>query len=437
MIKIIELSSCEPEQLKLINDRAALDIAEVREQTQQIIDDVKSRGDDALVELTRKFDDKDFTKSRLIVTKEEINKAYKTVPKSTISHIRDQISLARKFHNAQLERVPNWEAEIEPGIIAGERWTPVPSCGLYVPGGKNPFPTVQQILAIPASIAGCPRIISCMSPRGENHEVLIAAHECGVEEIYRVSGAHAIAAMAYGTETIKPIDLIAGPGSPYVTAAKIIVQEKVAIDMPAGPSEAIMLADNWVPKDFTLIKKSMFLAADILARAEHGPDSAGVMVTDSMELAKLTAKQIEVQFEQRKRKEHIKEALARYSAIIVTRNMDEAIDFTNNYAPEHLELLTEDPRQTLAKVKHAGSVFLGLYNPVAAGDYASGVNHILPTGGWAKRSSAVSVWTFLKRVQFSDVSEKGLSRIQPIVDCIADVEGLDAHRFSVDIRLLG
>jgi histidinol dehydrogenase len=204
--------------------------------------------------------------------------------------------------------------------------------------------------------------------------------------------------------------------------------------MPAGPSEAIILADESTEPGIDLKLKARYCAADLLARAEHGPDSAGVIVTNSLELAKYAQAEVQEQFEQLSRQDYIKTALATYSAIIVTKNIEDAIEFTNDYAPEHLEVLTKDPTATLAKIEHAGSAFLGYFNPVATGDYATGINHVLPSSGWARQTSAVAVWTFMKRVQYSNLTRDGLKRLQPIVQTIATVEGLDAHKNSVDIR---
>lgn len=434
MISIFDLTTSSPQDIERIKNRAQTDIAAVQDHVRQIIADVRKYGDDALLRYTREYDTPDFNRNRLVVSESDFEEAYRRVPASVVATIKEQIALSVAFHTEQRNRICGWESEIEPGIIVGEKWTAIDQVGLYVPGGKNPFPTVQQILAVPARLAGCPRIVACISPRGDNFEVLVAAREAGIRELYRVSGAQAIAAMAYGTETIRAVDLIAGPGSPYVTAAKILSQERVAIDMPAGPSEAIILADESIAVGSSLEDKARYCAADILARAEHGPDSAGVLVTNSRSLAELTALEITKQAGTLSRKSYIETALATYSAIVVTPSVSEAISFTNEYAPEHLELLCERPREVLAQIRNAGSVFLGEYNPVAVGDYASGVNHILPTGGWAKRSSAVGIWTFMKRVQYSELTKQGLARLRPIVETISDIEGLDAHKRSVTIR---
>ena len=243
--------------------RANEDIEKIKPKVEEIIATVRKEGDQALVKFTRQWDDPDYDISRLKVTKADIEEAYANTSEEIKKSIKEQISLSKRFHELQKARIPAWEQELENGIVVGEKWTPISKVGLYVPGGKNPFPTVQQILAVAARTAGCPRIVSCISPRGKGYEVLIAANECGLTEIYRVGGAQAIAAMAYGTETIAPVELIAGPGNPYVTAAKIICQAKVAIDMPAGPSEAIILADGSTPPHMDLKTKASYCAADV------------------------------------------------------------------------------------------------------------------------------------------------------------------------------
>jgi histidinol dehydrogenase len=435
MINIYELEKMSEAQLNTVMTRANQDIESVKSKVEKIIEQVKLEGDQALVRFTKEWDDPDYDQTKLQVTQADINEAYKNTPLATIKHIKEQIRLSKQFHETQKQQITDWQKEIEKGIIVGEKWTPINQVGLYIPGGKNPFPTVQQILAVAAKSAGCQRIISCISPRGKGYEVLIAANECGITELYRVGGAQAIAAMAYGTQTIKPVNLIAGPGSPYVTAAKILCQSKVSIDMPAGPSEAIILADATTPPQFDLSTKAKYCAADILARAEHGPDSAGLLLTDSGELANLTKLEIEKQFRHLSRQEYIEKALSTYSAIIITSSMNEAIQFTNQYAPEHLEILTENPEDTFKQIENAGSAFLGYYNPVAAGDYATGINHVLPACGWARQTSPVGVWTFMKRVQYSSLDKAGLERLLPIVQTISKVEGLDAHRRSLEIRL--
>jgi len=434
MIAIHLLNTIDESSLKKLMKRAHEDIDRIKPAVEKIIDAVRKEGDAALVRFTKEWDDPDYDASRLRVTADDIKEAYRETDPVIVERIKQQIALSRRFHEVQKSQISGWSKELEKGITVGEKWTPIDEVGLYVPGGKNPFPTVQQILAVAAKAAGCKRIVSCISPRGKGYEVLIAANECGMTEIYRLGGAQAIAALAYGTASIAPVSLVAGPGSPYVTCAKILCQAKIAIDMPAGPSEAIILADGSTPAEFDLETKARYCAADILARAEHGPDSAGLLVTDSQKLADLTKIEIEKQFQTLSRQKYVQEALATYSAIIVTPSMKEAIEFTNKYAPEHLEILTENPDSTLENIHNAGSAFLGYYNPVATGDYATGINHVLPSCGWARQTSPVGVWTFMKRVQYSSLTREGLERLVPIVQTIADVEGLDAHKRSVEIR---
>ncbi len=434
MINVYQLSQMDKGELLRLKRRSRADISNVRNKVEAVIAKVRAHGDDALVSYTREFDDPQFTIKRLRVSEEDIRTAYKKTDQHVIEKIKEQISLSKRFHSLQKLHIPNWEAEIEDGILVGEKWTPIDNVGLYVPGGKNPFPTVQQILAAPAKIAGCRRLVSCISPSGDNFAVIIAANECGVDEIYRASGAQAIAALAYGTETIRPVEIIASPGSPYVTAAKLLCQEQVAIDMPAGPSEVLILADETLADGLTLAAKADYCAADLLAQAEHGPDSAVLLVTTSQQLAELTKSAVEKQYKLLSRQDYMATALETYAAIIIVESMQEAIDFSNDYAPEHLEILTADPKSILTSIQHAGSVFLGYYNPVPAGDYATGINHTLPTSGWARQMSPVAVWTFMKRVQYSQLNKKALRRLQPIVQTISQVEGLDAHQYSVDIR---
>jgi histidinol dehydrogenase len=433
MIRIFNLREISPDERATLMTRAQLNVADARADVTRIIAEVRAGGDEALVACTRRYDDEAFSLDRLVVSERDFEEAYRATPPKVIAQIREQIRLSRRFHKIQRAQIRDWCEEVEEGFRYGEKWTPIDSVGLYVPGGKNPFPTVQQILAVAALEAGCPRIVSCISPRGNNYEVLIAACELGLKEVYRVSGAQAIAAMAYGTGTIAPVELIAGPGNPFVTAAKVLCQDRVAIDMPAGPSEAVIIADGSCGV-ISLARKARYCAADLLARAEHGPDSAGVLVTDSMELAELTVREVMRQFEGLSRKEYIRAALSLYSGIVVAAHREEMFEFTNEYAPEHLELLVDDADEALSQIRNAGSVFLGYFNPVAVGDYASGVNHVLPTGTWAKRTSPVGVWTFMKRVQYSELNRDALGSLQDTVATIADVEGLDAHRRSVDIR---
>jgi len=423
MIKIYNLAEV-PEKIML---RSRVDIDAVKPKVAEIIRNVRERGDEAVLEYTEKFDKVKLSIEQLRVSESDIKEAYENVPSATIDEIKKQIALSRKFAEADFSNITKtWQVELVKDSYGGLKTTPIEEVGLYVPGGKNPFPTVMQILAVPAKIAGCRRIVAVINPKEKQYETLVAADLCNVDEVYRLGGAQAVAALAYGTETIKQVSKIIGPGNPYVTAAKLLCFGQVDIDMPAGPSEALIIADENA--------NPAWLASDILARAEHGPDSAAVCVVPSKELAQKVQDKVEKQKSERTRGSYIDTALDNYSAIVISNDFEKTIEFANKYAAEHLELQVENPEALLPGIKNAGSVFLGYYNPVAVGDYASGVNHILPTGQWAKMFSPVSVSTYLKKIQFSKVTKEGLGALRSIVDTIATVEGLDAHRESVDIR---
>jgi len=425
MIKIYELGKMTGTERERIMQRSVSDTSEAEGKVEEIIDNVRKNGDKALIEYKQQFDGVEVANLR--VTEDEFDEAFKIIDPGLLARIKDQIKWSSSYHRNQISKT--WQTELEKGVTAGQKTTPIESVGLYVPGGRATYPTVMQVLGVPAGIAGVPRIVAVTPPNEEGGlapAILAAAKLAGVTEVYKVGGAQAIAALAYGTESIKPVKKIVGPGNIYVTAAKLKVFGRVAIDMPAGPSEAIILADKYAnPK---------YCAIDILARTEHDPNAAGVLVTDSMELAKATAKEVEIQFQKLNRREIMKEALSKYCAIMVTKNMDEAIRFTNDYAPEHLELMVRDPWDALNRIENAGSVFMGDYAPVAVGDYATGTNHILPTGGYAKMFSPVSVSDFQKKTEFQYLTKEGLKNLEPIVSKISDIEGLDAHGESVRIR---
>ncbi|MGH7870052.1 MAG: histidinol dehydrogenase, partial [Candidatus Dormibacteraceae bacterium] len=346
-----------------------------------------------------------------------------------------QIGISRTFHEAQ-RRPESWVVETAPGVEVGQLMRPLDSAGLYVPGGRATYPTVMQILAVPAAVAGVPRIVACTPPHSESNGeigppdvVLAAAALAGVHEVYRIGGPAAVAALAYGTETVAKVDKILGPGNVYVQAAKLLVFGEVGIDQIAGPSEVLILADETA--------NPVHVAADLLAQAEHDPKAAVVLVTWSRSLAEATQREVERQLALAPRREVIAEALASFGLIVVTKNELEAIAFTNDYAPEHLEVLTSTPRELLPKLKHAGSIFLGDYAPVAVGDYASGSNHVLPTGQAARFFSPVSVESYLKASQFQMLTKQGLEGLSEIITTLAELEGLPAHAASVRVRFEG
>ncbi len=426
MLKIYNWSKTDKQAKKIIMDRAMFDISSIQEYVAEWIDIIKNEGDAGILKYTRQFDNKNFELKNLKVTKKDIANAYKKVHPKIVEVMKRQISIARQnaLSKAKQETVLK---SFVPGVQVGYKTTPIESAGLAVPAGQVPLPTVMQILAVTAKAAGVARVVACFPPTGDYPEMLIAADLAGVDEIYRVGGIAGVAAMAYGTETIKPVLKIAGPGSIYTQAAKMLVFGKVVIDMVAGPSEAVILADEYA--------NPTYCAADILARAEHAPDASGVLITYSKKLAKETKKEVERQIKYLSRSEVIKQSLDKYSCAIVVRDLQEAIDLTNDYSPEHLEIQTKDPFAILPEIKNAGSIFLGENAPVAIGDYASGANHILPTGNWPKMASAVSVETFQKSSEIQYLTREGLQNLEEIVDVISGIEKLDAHWNSVNVRI--
>ena len=427
MIKIYFWDKTPLRDKERIMKRGQADMEGISQYVARIMKDVRENGDKSVVSYTRKFDNPNFTAEQIRVSKEDIKKAYRAVDQKIISAMKEQIRISSIYAQAEKDRiVMDWNIESVQGVVTGLRYTPIESVGLYVPAGKASLPVVAQILVVPAKIAGVIRKVVCFPPTGELPEMIVSADMAGADEIYRVGGVQAISALAFGTETIKPVRFIAGPGNSYVQTAKLQVFGKVGIDMLSGPSEALILADKYAhPK---------YLAADILARCEHGSDSAGVMVTDSIDIARETLKEVARQAPLLERQEHIQKALERYSAIIVVHSLEEMIEFADEYGPEHLEVQVKNARALLTRLKNAGSIFLGEYAPVAAGDYASGTNHCLPTGTAPKFASPVGVRMFLKTSGYQELTRDGLKRLMPIIETLSDVEGLSAHKRSVQIR---
>ena len=427
MIKIYQWNKTSARDKERIMSRSQADMESIKPYVAGIIKAVRSRGDRAIVQYTRKFDNPRFTADMIRVGAADIKKAYKMTDAKVLRTMREQIKISSTYAKTERAKlVADWKIETTKGVTTGSRLTPIESVGLYVPAGKAPLPVVAQILSVAAKAAGVPRIVVCFPPTAGNYEIIVSAIEAGATEVYRVGGVQAIAALAYGTETIQPVNFIAGPGNPYVQAAKLQVFGRVGIDMLSGPSEALIMADK--------TSNPVYLAADILARCEHGSDSAGVVVTDSIAIAKQTLVEVKRQAPTLKRQKYIQDALTRFSAIIVVRSLKEMIDFANDYSAEHLEVQTKDPRALLPKLQNAGTIFLGDYAPVAVGDYASGTNHCLPTGVAPKFASPVGVRMFMKASGYQYLTKEGLKKLKPIVEVLSDVEGLDAHKRSVQIR---
>jgi len=409
-----------------IIERPSIDAAQLNDNVRDIIDEIIAGGDAAIKKITLQFDRVSI--NELKVTAEKIAAAENLLTpglKTAIQLAKVNIEI---FHNSQIQKVER--IETMPGVWCWRKSVGIEKVGIYIPGGSAPLFSTVLMLGIPAKIAGCKEVILCTPPneQGEiNPAILYAASLVGVTAIYSVGGAQAIAAMAYGTATIPKVHKIFGPGNQYVTAAKQLVQQNgIAIDMPAGPSEVCVWADeNAIPS---------FVAADLLSQAEHGPDSQVILVANNKAIVSAIQLEIDLQLSALPRKDFATKALANSKAIILS-NQDQAIDLINAYAPEHLILSVDNALQIADKIINAGSVFIGNYSPESVGDYASGTNHTLPTNGYAKVYSGVSLDSFVKKITFQQLTERGLMNIAPTVIEMAEAEGLQAHSNAVSVRL--
>ncbi|HRS18171.1 MAG TPA: histidinol dehydrogenase [Bacteroidales bacterium] len=393
---------------------------------QEIMEQVKNNGDAAVLRYSQQFDNPNVNK--LEVSFAEIEAAQHSISPDLKHAIVTAIKNIQTFHERQ-EEIPS-VTETMYGVKCWRKSVPIEKVGLYIPGGSAPLFSTILMLAIPAKIAGCKEIIVCTpeSKQGGIHPaILYAAQQAGVTKIFRIGGAQAIAAMAYGTETIPQVYKIFGPGNQFVTKAKMMAaMQGIAIDMPAGPSEVMVIADDTA--------EPAFIAADLLSQCEHGADSQSILVTNSMTIAHKTKEEVDKQLSQLTRKELASSSL-QHSKIIVFDDMNHAVELMNEYAPEHLILSVQAPFQFSKKVINAGSVFLGNYSPESAGDYASGTNHTLPTNGYAKAYSGVSLDSFVKKITFQEITQEGLQTLGPIIETMAAAEMLDAHKNAVRIRL--
>jgi len=415
--RLKELDSAKREALL---ERSKVDVSRVRGDVEGILEDVYENGDRALRRYTEQFDG--VRLDDLKVSEREFKEALASVEPEFLVALKEARGNIEDFHRKQSQG--GWEHEKD-GIKLGQLVRPIGSVGCYIPGGRASYPSTVLMTVIPAVVAGVERIV-CVSPPGKdgkvNRYVLAACRTAGIGEVYKVGGAQAIGALAFGTESVPRVDKIFGPGNIYVTAAKIEVSRSVAVDMPAGPSEVLIVADGSAEVEF--------IAWDMVAQAEHDENAIAVLVTSSEKLASEVKKRIEG-IEKNKAAE---EALDRNGGILITNSVEEAIEFANDYAPEHLVICTEDARKMLAEVKNAGSVFLGSYSPVACGDYASGTNHVLPTMGFARSYSGLSVHDFVKFISYQEIGKGGLKRLEKTVTTLAEREGLEAHAESVKKR---
>ncbi len=429
-IQFWELNRLSVEQRNKIMRRAEQDIRELLPLAQSVIDRVRTEGDNAVVDFARQFDAPNFTADMLRAKPEDFAMARKEVSPEVIHAIEQAHDNIQCFHKEQMPE-PMWFMEVKPGIMAGEKVTPIASVGLYVPRGKGAFPSVMLMLATPSKVADVPRIVVVTPPKPDgtpDAASLVAAEICGIDEVYVVGGMQAVAALAYGTASIPKVDKVIGPGSSYVSAAKRLLYGTIDVGLPAGPSESIILTDEHADPRLA--------ALDLLVEAEHGPESAAILVTHSREVAEKVLAVLPSYIAELPewRQQFITNVLANYGGVMLTNSLDESIQFVNDYAPEHLEVLTAEPFITLNKIHNAGEILLGQMTPIPTANYCLGLNAILPTGGFARSFSSVSVWDFLKRSGIGYLSREGYERLQGITTTLADYEGFPAHAMAIRKR---
>lgn len=400
---------------------------DVRDAVATIVADVEARGDDALFDLTARFDGFDLKARGLAITSEEIDEACAVVAPETMTALEVAAKRIQAFHSKQLPQ--DLDYVDEDGVRLGQAWLPVSGAGLYVPGGLASYPSSVLMNAIPAKVAGVERIVMVVPTPGDtlNPLVLAAAKLAGVHEIYRVGGAQAVAALAYGTDTIAPVDKIVGPGNAFVAEAKRQVFGKVGIDSIAGPSEILVIADNKTDP--------RWIAADLLSQAEHDQVAQSILITDDLVYARMVAAAVEDHLASLERRDIALASWRDFGAIITVNSLDDAVPLANRLAAEHLELVMDNAEDYRKKIKNAGAIFLGRHTPEAIGDYVAGPNHVLPTARTARFSGGLSVYDFMKRTTFVECSEDGFSKIGPAAVTLANEEGLGAHALSVTIRL--
>ena len=429
-MNILSWNDISQEKKEQILRRAEMDITANMKVATEVSEDVRKRGDDAIVDYTAKFDRVVMDKSRIKVTAQEIEDGYNRLDEKTREAIAYAAKNIRDFHEKQLPE-EMWFTEVDKGLLVGEKTTPIVDVCLYVPRGKGSFPSVLLMLGIPAVVAKVPQIVVVTPPneKGEVDDAILAAAKIiGIENIYKVGGIQAVAAAAFGTQTIPKCHKIIGPGNSYATAAKRVLASYIDAGLPAGPSEAIILADEHADPHK--------VALDWMIEAEHGPDSAALLVTHSRELVDKVIPIMEKQLEKisEKRREFIKTNYSTYGGVILTDSLEQSIDFVNEYAPEHMEVMTENPFEVLPKIKNAGEILLGEYTPVTLCNFVLGPNAILPTGGFAKTYSSVSVFDFLKRSSVGFASKAGFEMVREHAYRIAQVEGFDTHGLAVKER---
>lgn len=424
MRTVVWQSLSESQQDAILERPAITEGANTTSAVANVIRQVRSGGDKALIELTEKFDR--VVPESIRVSNQEIEEASARLSDSMKEALNQAYDNIAKFHKAQ--KPQPLRVETQPGVVCEQVTRPINTVGLYIPGGSAPLPSTVLMLGVPSQIAGCRKVVLC-SPPPIADEILYVAKLCNIDEVYNVGGGQAVAAMAYGTESVAKVDKIFGPGNAYVTEAKRQVSNDfrgAAIDMPAGPSEVLVIADETADPDF--------IAADLLSQAEHGPDSQVVLVTPSPVIADQVTDAVQAQLQQLSRADIAQKALSS-SLVIIAESLTQSISISNYYGPEHLIVQTKNPRELLPLLDNAGSIFLGDWSPESAGDYASGTNHVLPTYGYTKTYSSLGLADFSKRMTVQELTADGLKVLAPTVVTMADAEGLDAHKRAVTIRI--
>jgi len=426
-MKIIKYSDSDfRNTLRKVVDRADVDLVVHDATVREILKQIKERGDAALLDFTSRFDQYDLSVEEIRVTPSEVAEAHNNVSDEGVEALKRAAENIREFHEHQKHE--SWEYE-KNGVLLGQNVRPLETVGIYVPGGKASYPSSVLMNAIPAKVAGVKKVVMC-SPASKGQcspDVLVAAEIAGVDSIFKVGGAQAIGAMAYGTNTIPKVDKIVGPGNIFVALAKRMVFGMVDIDMIAGPSEIVIVADDSAHADF--------IAADLLSQAEHDEQAVPILVTCSEILAQDVVKELKKQTIRLNRQSIIKKSLNDYCCLFVVESLSEAIKVANDIAPEHLELAVKEPRACAEQIRNAGAIFLGHYTPEAVGDYLAGPNHVLPTSGTARFSSPLGVYDFLKRTSIMSYSPEALKKEAPFIRVLADMEHLDAHANAVDLRI--
>ncbi|OGW26356.1 MAG: histidinol dehydrogenase [Nitrospirae bacterium GWC2_57_13] len=414
-------------ELKRIIDRGESATEEVAATVREVVERVRREGDPAVLEYTAKFDRVQLTLKDMKVSPDEIKLAYDEVEPKKVDALRLAAKNIRAFHEKQ--KITSWVNQEADGVILGQLARPLRSAGVYVPGGKACYPSTVLMNVMPAKIAGVEQLVMCSPVPGGNMNpyILVAADIAGVDEIYKIGGAQAIAAMAYGTATIPKVDKIVGPGNIYVATAKRYVFGQVDIDMIAGPSEILVIADDSADP--------AFVASDLLSQAEHDELASSILVTPSREIAEKVNAEVDRQLAKLVRRDIARKAIDRFGIIVLTGTLEEAAEISNAIAPEHLELAVEKPFELLARIKNAGAIFLGHYTPESVGDYIAGPNHVLPTGGTARFSSPLSTEDFMKKSSLIFYTKEGLDKVADAVMQIADVEGLEAHGNTIRVRM--